>query len=177
MSTLYFVDHDRGEITEAALEGLTAARAIDASVAAVTVGSSGDVLADKLFEYGAAAIHQIHHDELSDYAPVAWGDAVCELASSVGALAVIGVGTDRGSEVMAHVAAAMDLLAGATADSAESLRGLVSVLERRLSRFRLPATADLIRCNSGYMAPISSRTNALVRERISGWSEKCSATS
>jgi electron transfer flavoprotein alpha subunit len=109
MSTLFLVDHDRGEITETTLEGLTAARAIDPAVAAVTVGAAGDGLADKLFDHGAAAIHQIHHDELSDYAPAAWGDAVCELAQSVGATAVIGVGTDRGSEVMAHVAAAMDL--------------------------------------------------------------------
>ena len=93
MSTLYFVDHDRGEITETALEGLTAARAIDSGVAAVTVGAAGDGLADKLFEYGAAAVHQIHHDELSDYAPAAWGDAVCELAHVVGATAVVGVGT------------------------------------------------------------------------------------
>jgi len=109
MSTLYLVDHDRGEIAETALEGLTAARSIDPAVAAVTVGAAGDGLADKLFEYGAAAIHQIHHDELTDYAPQAWGDAVAELASSSGATAVMGVGTDRGSEVMAHVAASMDL--------------------------------------------------------------------
>ncbi len=109
MSTLYLVDHDRGEITETALEGLTAARAIDSGVAAVTVGAGGDGLADKLFEHGAAAVHQIHHDQLSDYAPAAWGDAVAELAKSVGATAVIGVGTDRGAEVMAHVAAVMDL--------------------------------------------------------------------
>ncbi len=109
MSTLYFVDHDRGEITETVLEGLTAARAIDSAVAAVTVGAAGDGLADRMFEYGATAVHQIHHDELTDYAPAAWGDAVSELATSVGAAAVIGVGTDRGSEVMAHVAAALDM--------------------------------------------------------------------
>lgn len=109
MSTLYFVDHDRGEITETALEGLTAARAIDPGVAAVTIGAAGDGLRDKLFEYGAAAVHQVHHEELSDYAPAAWADAVAELAQSSAATAVIGVGTDRGSEVMAHVAAALDL--------------------------------------------------------------------
>jgi len=109
MSTLYFVDHDRGEITDTALEGLTAARLIDSAVAAVTIGPAGDGLADKLFEYGAGAIHQVHHEELSDYAPAAWGDALCELARSVEARAVIGTGTDRGGEVLAHVAAAMEL--------------------------------------------------------------------
>lgn len=109
MTTIYVVDHDRGEVTETALEGLTAARAIDPAVAAVTVGAAGDGLTDKLFEYGAATVHQIHHEVLSDYAPAAWGDAIVQLAESIDAGAVIGVGTDRGSEVMAHVAAAMNL--------------------------------------------------------------------
>ena len=109
MSTLYVVDHDRGEITETTLEGLSAAVALGAPVGAVTVGAAGDGLADKLFEYGASTVHQVHHEALTDYAPAAWGDAVAELARSVGAAAVVGVGTDRGSEVMAHVAAVLDL--------------------------------------------------------------------
>lgn len=109
MSTLYFVDHDRGEITDAVLEGLTAARALDADVAAVTVGVSGDGVAATLAEYGAATIHQIHHDELSDYAPAAWGDAVAQLVESTGATAVLSVGSERGNEVMAHIAAGLDL--------------------------------------------------------------------
>ncbi len=109
MSTLYFVDHDRGEITDAALEGLTAARALDAGVAAVTVGASGDGLAGTLAEYGATTVHQIHHDELTDYAPAAWGDAVAALIQATGATAALAVGSERGNEVMAHVAAALDL--------------------------------------------------------------------
>jgi electron transfer flavoprotein alpha subunit len=109
VSTLYLVDHDRGEITEAALEGLTAARALDPEVAAVTVGGSGDGLAGMLAEYGAGVVHQIHHDELTDYAPAAWGDAVVQLVRSSGATAVLAVGSERGNEVMAHVAAELDL--------------------------------------------------------------------
>lgn len=109
MSTLYFVDHDRGEITEPALEGLTAARTLDSGVAAVTVGVSGDGLAGTLAEYGAAAVHQIHHDELTDYAPAAWGDALVQLVQSTGATAVLAIGSERGNEVMAHVAASLDL--------------------------------------------------------------------
>jgi len=109
MSTLYFVDHDRGNIVETALEGLTAARALDPGVAAVTVGAAGDGLAAVLAEYGAATVHQIHHDELSDYAPAAWGDAVAQLATASGATAILSSGSDRGSEVMAHVAAVLDL--------------------------------------------------------------------
>ena len=109
MNMLYLVDHDRGEITDAALEGLTAARALDPGVAAVTVGAAGDGLAATLAEYGAAAVHQIHHDELTDYAPAAWGDAVAQLVESTGATAVLAIGSERGNEVMAQVAAVLDL--------------------------------------------------------------------
>ncbi len=109
MSTLYVVDHDRGEIADPVLEGLTAARALDAGVAAVTVGAAADGLAGALAEYGAAAVHQIHHDELRDYAPAAWGDAIAQLVESTGATAVLSVGSERGNEVMAHLGAALDL--------------------------------------------------------------------
>ncbi len=109
MSTLYVVDHDRGEITDAALEGLTSARALDPGAAAVTVGGDGDGLAGMLAEYGATTVHQIHHDELADYAPAAWGDAVVQLIEATSATAVLSVGSERGNEVMAHVAAVLDL--------------------------------------------------------------------
>ncbi len=109
MSTLYVIDHDRGEIADPVLEGLTAARALDAGVAAVTVGAAADGLAGTLAEYGAATVHQVHHDELGDYAPAAWGDAIAQLVESAGATAVLCVGSDRGNEVMAHLGAALDL--------------------------------------------------------------------
>lgn len=109
MSTLYLVDHDRGKITDAALEGLTAARTLDPGVAAVTVGAAGDGLAATLAEYGAASVRQIHHDELTDFAPAAWGDAVAQLVEATGATAVLAIGSERGNEVMAHVAAALDI--------------------------------------------------------------------
>ena len=43
------------------------------------------------------------------YAPAAWGEAIAEEAKARGPSAVIGPGTDRGNEVLAHVAAALDL--------------------------------------------------------------------
>jgi len=109
VSTLFIVDHDRGEIAETTLEGLTAARALDAGIAAVTVGADGDGLAAELADYGAVAVHQIHHAELTDYAPAAWGDAIVQLVQQAGATAVLAVGTERGNEVMAHVASVLDL--------------------------------------------------------------------
>jgi electron transfer flavoprotein alpha subunit len=43
-----------------------------------------------------------------DYAPAAWAQTLLELAQAHGATAVVGPGTDRGNEVLAHVAAKLD---------------------------------------------------------------------
>jgi electron transfer flavoprotein alpha subunit len=54
-------------------------------------------------------VWQLHHAELSDYAPEAWGDALVQVLESASAAAVVACGTDRGNEVLAHVAAATEL--------------------------------------------------------------------
>ena len=51
----------------------------------------------------------MQHAALADYGPEAWGDAMAQLARAVGAAAVVATGTDRGNEVLAHVAAIEDL--------------------------------------------------------------------
>jgi electron transfer flavoprotein alpha subunit len=44
-------------------------------------------------------------DDGAGYAPAAWAQALVELAQQRSAAAIVGPGTDRGNEVMAHVAA------------------------------------------------------------------------
>lgn len=109
---LVVVEHDRGALADASLEVLTLARgpatAMGVAVHAVTVGESADKLAEGLGRYGASVVHQVHHEMLTDYGPEAWGDAVAQVALAEGALAVVACGTDRGNEVLAHVAALMD---------------------------------------------------------------------
>jgi electron transfer flavoprotein alpha subunit len=77
-------------------------------VHAVTVGANADALALTLAAHGAAVVHQVHHDVLTDYGPEAWGDAVAQLVGSLGVDVVMACGTDRGNEVVAHVAAILD---------------------------------------------------------------------
>ncbi len=108
MTTLVIVEHDRGTLSSASLEALAAARTLGADVHAVTLGANADGLADTLAAHGASVVHQVHHDLLGDYGPEAWGDSVAQLVSSVAPAAVIACGTDRGNEVMAHVAAILD---------------------------------------------------------------------
>lgn len=108
MKVLVIAEHDRGSLAAATLEALTAARGLG-TVHAVTLGAAADGLAGDLATYGASAVHQVHHDLLTDYGPEAWGDAVAQLVWSLEPDVVLACGTDRGNEVMAHLAAITDL--------------------------------------------------------------------
>ena len=109
---LYLVEHDRGQIEETTLGGLTSARrlaeALGAGVHAAVIGEGADGPADDVTAYGPEEVHLVHHRLLTDYGPDAWADSLVQLAASIEAEAVLATGTDRGNEVMAQVGARMD---------------------------------------------------------------------
>lgn len=109
MSVLVVVEHDRGNLSPASLEALTAARSLGGDVHALVLGAAADAAAPVLAAHGAAVIHQVHHDLLSDYGPEAWGECVAQAVRSLAPAAVVACGTDRGNEVMAQAAARLDL--------------------------------------------------------------------
>jgi electron transfer flavoprotein alpha subunit len=106
--TLVLIDHDRGELVEASLRAATMARSLG-EVEAVVIGDGGEAVPPALGEFGVGRIHHIRHELLTDYAPEAWGHSLAQLVGSVGAEAVLATGSDRGNEVMAHLAARLDL--------------------------------------------------------------------
>ena len=59
--------------------------------------------------FGVSNLHVAEHDRLDAYAPQAIARAIAQLAGRLGAAAVIGPGTERGNEVMAHVGAILDV--------------------------------------------------------------------
>lgn len=105
---LVVVEHDRGALSAASLEGLTAARSLG-DVEALTIGESADHLADELGTYGAGKVHQVHDELLSDYGPEAWGEVVAQAVRALTPTIVLACGTDRGNEVIAQAAARLDL--------------------------------------------------------------------
>jgi electron transfer flavoprotein alpha subunit len=117
---LVVLEHDRGAVADASYEALTAGRELAARLGlplhAVVLGAGADALAAEAAAYGAVATHHVDHELLADYGPEAWGAAVTQLAQAAGAAVVLACGTDRGNEVLAHVAARLDLpmLANAT---------------------------------------------------------------
>lgn len=109
---LALIDHDRGEPNEASLEMLGVARQLARKqgqpLEAVLVGKESRSGAGALPRYGAAVIHLVRHERLVDYAPEAWAASLAQLVHSKNPAAVVAPGTERGSEVMAHLAAKLD---------------------------------------------------------------------
>ena len=95
MSVLVYVD--AGD--ELSLQALALARTLGSPVHAVAVGASADVAVDVL--------HVAQVD--GTYAPAAWAAAVAELVANVRPAVVVAAGSDRGNEILAHVAARLDL--------------------------------------------------------------------
>jgi electron transfer flavoprotein alpha subunit len=110
---LGIIEHDRGALNEVSLEMLTLARglaqALGQPLEAAIVGDTGRPLAERLPAYGVSAVHLIQHDRLDDYAPEAWARGIVQLAAALSPEAIVGPGTDRGNELLGHVAALTDL--------------------------------------------------------------------
>lgn len=110
---LGLIVHDRGTVDERSLEMLALARDLaadlDTSVEAVLVGEEARGVAGALAAHGAARVHLVQHDRLDDYAPAAWAASLVQLVDAAMPEVVMAPGTDRGYEVLAHVAARTDL--------------------------------------------------------------------
>lgn len=113
MTVLTVIEHDRGALREASLEALAFAADVagqtSTDVAALLVGADSADLAQVCADHGAGAVHLCADPALTDYGPDAWGAVVAAAARTVEPSAIVACGTDRGNEVLAHVAAELDL--------------------------------------------------------------------
>lgn len=109
MTVLVIADVDRGVLDPTTLQAVTAARALDPQVDVLVAGADGAGVAGELAAYGASTVHVATGDAFADYAPQAAARAAVELIGSLSPKAVIAVGTPRGNEVLAHVAAILDV--------------------------------------------------------------------
>lgn len=109
MTVLVIADHDRGVLDPTSLQALTAARALDPQVDVLVVGADGAATAGELAAHGASTVHVATGAGLGDYAPQAAARAAVELVGRLSPSAVLATGTPRGNEVLAHVAAILDI--------------------------------------------------------------------
>jgi electron transfer flavoprotein alpha subunit len=107
---LVFVDHEDATPDAPSLEALTFGRGLAGSLGAplhaVVVGS--EPMADRLGAFGVVAVHTVWDERLDAFAPAAWGQGVADVVAAASPQAVLASGSDRGNEVMAHVAAKLE---------------------------------------------------------------------
>lgn len=110
---LAFIEHDRGTLQKASLEILTLGRQLveqaNTSLEVVLIGENSRLIVEELKAYGIAKVHLVIHERLTDFVPEAWAQSLVQLLDIVKPEALIALGSDLGHEVMAHVAARMDL--------------------------------------------------------------------
>ena len=93
---LVFVEVEDGNVLETSLQALALGTSIG-ETETVSVGASG------------IGGWEIQHELLSDYAAAAIAESLAQLVGAEMPAAVIAAGTERGNEVMAHLAALLDL--------------------------------------------------------------------
>jgi electron transfer flavoprotein alpha subunit len=106
---LGLVEHDGAEVSALSLEMLTFGRwlagATGTPLHAVMVGGAARVLAERLPPYGVSTVHLVADERLRNYAPAAWAQGLIAGMREARAQAVLAAGSDRGNEILAHVAA------------------------------------------------------------------------
>lgn len=107
------------DLSEASQQMLTFARELagrdGSEVAALLIGENTALSNAALGRYGVSKVIRIETDALNDYAPAGWARAVSRVMAERTPKMVLAPGTDRGNEVMAHLAAMTDLPLAANA--------------------------------------------------------------
>ncbi len=127
---LGFIEHDRGMLNKQSLEMLSLAKRFG-KIEAIIIGEEGRSIVKELGHYGVSVVHLILHEELNDYAPLAWGKSIAQLAAAIKPDAVFAISTDRSNEVMAHTASLMNLPLASNCKDVQFSSGLCTV-----TRFR-----------------------------------------
>jgi electron transfer flavoprotein alpha subunit len=115
--TLVVIEHLDGEPSEVSLQALTFARAHAAGeplhALAIGLGPRG------LGDHGVGTLHLAEHEAFGSYAPAAVARSVVEAIQQLAPSTVVAAGNELGNEVMAHVAAMLDLPLAANCLSAD----------------------------------------------------------
>lgn len=121
---LVLVEHQDGRPDRLSLEALTLAgrlaETLGTTVEAALVGPVPDAAAAGLGGFGVASAHVITHDRLAAYAPAAWAAGLAQVIAGGSFDAVVAPGSERGTEVSAHLAARSGLPLAANVVEVES---------------------------------------------------------
>jgi electron transfer flavoprotein alpha subunit len=126
---IVLVETNQQSLTLFSREALTFARGLGEraghAVQAVLFDEPSDAICAELGEQGIAVAHHPDDPRLAEYAAAAWAAAAVEVARSSAADIVVASGTPRGNELLAHVAARLDVRMAANVVQVESTDPLV----------------------------------------------------
>jgi len=99
-----------GSAADTSLETLTFARMLSAEgggvpVDALVFGELGDDLRKELATFGVRTVHRVTGEGVSSYSGAGWASAILTVRAEAKSVVVMAAGSDRGMELMAHVAA------------------------------------------------------------------------
>jgi electron transfer flavoprotein alpha subunit len=114
---LVLVETEGDAVSEISLETIALARALSAEgggilIRAVVVGDLAggrDAVAAELGAHGVGEVHHVAGEAFAAYAGAAWAAAVQEVQQETGSVVVLAAGSPRGNEVLAHLAARLDV--------------------------------------------------------------------
>jgi electron transfer flavoprotein alpha subunit len=112
---LVLIEHADGRPERLSLEALGVAAGLGAGAAAgepvhaVLFGAGARDAATHLAGRGVTTVRVVEDDRLAAFAPAAWGAALAQVVAAEAPSFVVAAGSDRGSEVMAHLAAKTEL--------------------------------------------------------------------
>lgn len=102
------IEMDGNDLSEPSQQMLTFARELagrdGSEVVALLIGENKAAEAAALGRFGVSRIVRVENDAIDDYAPAAWARAMSQIVSGRNPQMVLAAGTDRGNEVMAHLA-------------------------------------------------------------------------
>ncbi len=110
---LVVVEHEDGTLDRLSGEALTLGRSLAEATGgplqAVVWGTGAAATASPLGTASVAVVHEIADPRLAEFSPEALGKALAQLIERDGPTVVIGTGSERGAEILAHASARLGL--------------------------------------------------------------------
>ena len=111
---LVWLECDAAGVTDISLETVAFARSLSGAgggiaIRAALIGDVPDAARDQLAAHGVNEVHHVSGPSYDAYAGAAWASALQDIRERTGCVVVAAAGSPRGNEVIAHLAARLDV--------------------------------------------------------------------
>src|SRR3954447_15091679 len=111
---LLWLECDADGVSEISLETVALARSLSTAgggiaIRAAVIGDLPDAARDQLATHGVDEVHHVSGPAYDAYSGAAWASALQDIRERTASVVVAAAGSPRGNEVVAHLAARLDL--------------------------------------------------------------------